>query len=139
MSSFLVTDQKTRSASLEYDFVFDTNIWLFIYGLQAQNAIYQSTQYSRFFKDISDSGKKIYLLGTIASEYIHRSLQLRKDIFLEDLPEHLKKEYSRKKIFNFQDYKQWMRDISDEVSFIMEDTIRVDDEFSHQNPDVFLS
>lgn len=109
------------------DFIFDTNVWLSIYGLTTDISNPQTRIYSKFYKEVLTRNRKFFLLGTITSEYIHRSLKLR----YETDPT-----VNRKvKIHQQSNYGSWISQIADEVSYLLDDCIRLDDGFAQSNPE----
>lgn len=109
------------------DFIFDTNVWLAIYGITTDNTNPQTKIYSNFYRKVLENNKKIYLLGTITSEYIHRSLKLR-----YDTDQSVNK---RIKIHQQTNYREWLKQIADEVSYLIDDCEKLDDGFINSDPE----
>lgn len=122
-----LTENNIPDNSIKNKLIFDTNVWLSIYGITANNTNQQTRIYSNFYKKALENKSKIYLLGTIASEYINRSIKMR---YYADntVNESLK-------IHQQAMYPQWIETISDEVSYLVNDCERLDDGFSLSNPE----
>jgi len=122
-----LSENNIPSSSIRDRFIFDTNVWLSIYGIKANIDNKITRIYSSFYKKALENDCKIYLLGTIASEYINRSIKLRHDA---------DSTVNRSlKIHQQAMYRQWIETISDEVSYLVADCERLDDGFSLSNPE----
>lgn len=122
-----ISENNIPSNIFRSDFIFDTNVWLAIYGVTTDNSNPQTRIYSKFYKEVLDNKKKIFLLGTITSEYIHRSLKLRYDT---DPTVN-----NKIKIHQQLNYGDWIKQIADEVSYLMDDCVQLDDGFAQSNPE----
>jgi predicted nucleic acid-binding protein len=126
-SRIYITENNIPGAALERDLLFDTNVWLSIYGIMAHPSNLQTRVYSAFYKKALEAGRKIFLINTVASEYIHVSLRER-----EKLDPH---KTTAAKIHQQQDYATWMSDIADEVSYLNNDCEKLDDGFGVADPE----
>lgn len=57
-------------------YMFDTNVWIFIYGPIANNEEYKQKKYSGLLQDIIGRKASLYITSLILSEYINRVLRL---------------------------------------------------------------
>ncbi|OAG75766.1 hypothetical protein Amal_02865 [Acetobacter malorum] len=122
-----ISEKNIPTEVFNNDFIFDTNVWLSIYGLTTDNSNPQTRIYSNLYKLLLQNEKRIFLLGTITSEYIHRSLKLRYDT---------DSTVNRNiKIHQQTNYKSWIKEIADEVSYLVDDCIQLDDGFAQSNPE----
>ena len=125
---YYIKERDFPAPTLERDVIFDTNVWLSIYGLRAVNQNAQTRVYSAYYKELLECKRSIYLVGTVASEYIHRSMKMR-----EEAQPHAT---IAQKIHQQRDYAKWMDDIADEVSYLRDDCIRLNDGFDQSDPEV---
>lgn len=121
-----ISETNIPQVALARDLMFDTNVWLRIHGIAVDSADARTRTYSAFFKKALEANRRIFVMGTVLSEYIHRSLHLR--------AEHVGWK-GQPKIHQRPEYSGWLSGIADEVSFIMEDSIKLDDGFSISDPE----
>lgn len=69
-------DLKKFNTSPSDKFLFDTNIWIYLYApIAGANAALQA-KYARLLKEIISRNATIFITSTIVSEYINRSLRI---------------------------------------------------------------
>lgn len=111
------------SNAFKHNFIFDTNVWLHIHGFDSSDPQNPRTEaYSYFYKAALDHGKQIYLTQAIISEYVGTSLAFQGRV----------SGWQRKngKIHQHPDYNEWMDGISSEASYIRDDSVPLNDDFS---------
>lgn len=57
-------------------YVFDTNVWIFIFGPIAGSNLKQQMQYAQLFQDIQSRGATIFITSLIISEFINAVLRI---------------------------------------------------------------
>ena len=107
--------------------MFDTNVWLLIYGHSAGPPDSRTTAYSAFYKQALVNKCPIYVCQTVVTEYVAVSLRIRaKMAGWAPAP-------TAGKIHAQPDYPRWTTEVSDEVSYILADTKCLSDDFDGSN------
>ncbi len=57
-------------------YLFDTNVWLYIYGPMADTEKKKQQQYSKLLRDIVDHKAGLFITSMVLSEYINRVLRI---------------------------------------------------------------
>lgn len=109
--------------------LFDTNVWLRVQGYFTDSRDRRSRAYSWFYRRALEQNAAIYLPQIVVSEYVKVSLvAMSKDAGRDE-----------GKIHTQTGYQQWILDVSDDLSHVARDTVRLDDDFSKLNLDECLS
>lgn len=71
-----VDNLKDHTVSPMNCYLFDTNVWLYLYGPMAGSEKRKQTQYSRLLRDIIDRKAGLFITSMVLSEYINRVLRI---------------------------------------------------------------
>lgn len=112
--------------------LFDTNVWLLIYGINADPTDRRSLAYSALYKKALEKSCPIHICQTIITEYVSVSLRLRASVAGWQ-PSH-----GLGKIHQQRDYKTWAEEVSDEVAAILEGINCISDDFDGSRVDTHI-
>lgn len=113
--------------------LFDTNVWLLIYGIHADPADRRTAAYSALYKKALQASCPIYTCQTIISEYIGVSLRLRASLT------GWKPGNGNGKIHQQASYNIWTEEVADEVAAILADANCKIDNFDGSQVDTHLT
>ena len=110
-------------------FIFDTNIWLLLYGPIAGAETKKQKKYSSLFRKIADRKANIYITSLIVSEYINVVLRLGfKQWQKEDRNGRINSDF-KKDYRATEHYQSTLNDAIDQITAILECTDRRPDDF----------
>jgi len=111
----------TRYDISEVDnFLFDTNIRIYLYWEQIDSNVDIVNIYSNFFKTLLDQKKKIYITATVLSEFLNRSLRIDYDLLKKERWEN----YNYKRDYRgSSDYKKIVNHIKYALSSLYESVL----------------
>lgn len=118
-------------------YIFDTNVWLYIFGPMAGSNKRKQTMYSNLLKEINDRGAMIFITSLILSEYINRSLRICFEQW-KDVNGYPNTDFKHGYRAT-DDYVEALNGVKDEVLSILQFSTRRPDEFNALNLDVVLS
>ena len=67
---------KDHEVSPSYAYLFDTNVWLFLYGPIAGTSSGKQKVYSELLNDVTSRGATVYTTALVLSEFINRYLRI---------------------------------------------------------------
>jgi len=67
---------QNHNVSQMNSYLFDTNVWLFIFGPVAGAELNKQRAYSNLLRDITDRGAGLFITSLVLSEYINRVLRI---------------------------------------------------------------
>ena len=110
-------------------YLFDTNVWLYIYGPMAGSEKRKQKLYAKLLRDIVDKKACLYITSMVLSEYINRVLRIEFDQWKENTGNHN------------ADYKKDFRSTSEYTDSLASVKAQVKEilSFSQKRPDDFNS
>lgn len=119
---------KEHQPNQTYAYLFDTNIWLFIYGPVAGNQLWKQQVYSNLLSLILSRNATIYITSLVLAEYVNRVLRIgfeqwkrSNQLYRADF----KRDYRAT-----NDYKETLEDAIVQVEDILKITQRRPDDFN---------
>lgn len=113
-------------------YMFDTNVWLYIYGPMADAEQNKQRQYTQLLREIADNKAGLFITSMVLSEYINRVLRMNFGQWKRSIGNE-KADY-KKDYRNTEDYKDTLADVKAQVRDIMSNcTERMPDNFNYLN------
>ncbi len=113
--------------------MFDTNVWILLFGPVAGAELKKQKQYSSLLREISSRGASIYITSLIVSEYINTVLRLgfkqwKREDKIGRINADFKQDYR-----NTEHYKSTLEEAVAQINVILSCTIRRPDDFHRIN------
>lgn len=117
-------------------YMFDTNVWIYLFGPVAGSNRYKQKMYSGLLKDILSRNACIFISSLVLSEYINRVLRIAFSQWKQEncmYDADFKRDYRKT-----EDYREALEDVVEQVREILSITERRPDDFNAINVDVVL-
>ncbi len=111
-------------------YMFDTNVWLYIYGPMAGAETKKQRLYAQLLRDIADRKAGLFITSMVLSEYINRVLRMSFEQWKSNTG-NIKADYKRD-YRGTEDFKDSLVDVKAQVKDIMSNcTERMPDNFNY--------
>lgn len=124
MEKIKITDHQVSCLN---SYLFDTNIWMYIYGPIAGSYSYKQKKYSQLLKDIMSRKAGLFVTSLILSEYINRVLRMGFDLWKRN-NNHLNADFKHD-YRPTEDYKQQLAIVRAQVEDILKVAKKRPDDF----------
>lgn len=108
-------------------YVFDTNVWIFLFGPIAGSNLKQQTLYAQLFQEIQSRGATIFITSLILSEFINAVLRIN-FINWKNQEDNVNADFKRD-YRPTEHYKNALAEIKENVKIILNHTQKRNDDF----------
>lgn len=110
------------------NYIFDTNVWMFLFAPIAGVQSYKQERYTKLLSDIMSRGATVWISSIIVSEYVNAVLRLSFSQWKEN--NMLQRADFKRDFRSTQEYKTTLQDINNQLTEMFKVSTRRPDDFN---------